>query len=759
LVFLRKKFLPLGMTFVFQQQPAPGKEFTMLNRTLLVLVIVAALFGTASSVTADEGTSLFHFDNAVFRGQNQSQKNASLFDRMRQGWNRFLADEDDNKSTHRPAPAVPPASQVQPPKPLTNADIQQSQATPNQGQRAGSIPAQQPQQGIRREGGGMLSATPRDSLDLGGGDENNASILDRMKTIRAPFFTDDVVAAAQHSRLPMGGTPRPTPPPSPADYSTGFAILSNESAGIPITSRPPVVADANPTQGTRNELVAPSQPDTARPVVPVEPVAPPQEPNRRAVVGVSPQLEVKVSKPAGVVINEEIEYRITVANIGNEPAERVVVNAEIPSWVEVRQIEATTGNVERHLREDGSGVIDLQWKSNRINQGVTETLILRVIPLVSRSIALRVTHSFERPAIVAEVPVREPKLELELLGATEVLWNTTAYYTLLIRNVGTGNAEKLRLDLLQTSSKASFYEFDEPMPPGDEQQMQIEVQVSKEQEHIDILVTATGAHNLKGEVKRRIKVLRPKLEMKIQTAPMHLVDDNAEIVVRIQNMGTADADHVNIRAELPLGAQYVSSSPGGMLAQQQQQNVVEWRGKSIERGDTQTFTLTCRPKREGDCRVSVEASEPGGTVLETGHTSFAVEAISELELVVLKPDKPIELGQEAEYEVKVTNIGTKAAENITVSMLFSRELEPVNVYGSDARHGDGLVVFDIIPVILPKECVALKVYARADQVGAAQVKTQVTGMDFPLENGLSTRIINRQKTSTATGQSSQNEFR
>jgi hypothetical protein len=142
---------------------------------------------------------------------------------------------------------------------------------------------------------------------------------------------------------------------------------------------------------------------------------------------------------------------------------------------------------------------------------------------------------------------------------------------------------------------------------------------------------------------------------------------------------------------------------------------------------------------------------------------FTAEALVELELDVKKPRGPVELGQKAEYTVELTNTGTKAAENVEIAMLFGRGLEPINVEGNvEAVHDNGQVLFKAIPMILPKECVTLKVITMADVAGMAQVKTHVmsSSIDVPLENGLSTTIVNRQRgVSTASGQATQSDVR
>ena len=768
----------------------------MLNRTLLFSVITAAvftlfIFGTPSSASASEQTPLFRVDNfhgnyALVLGQGETRRTASLGDRFKQLINRMLPDDDSNSNHNHSPMVVPPAIPTQPPKPPTAAEIQQSQTpgTSNTGQQrptgvASSTTVQQSRQPI---GGVMPPAREPEESD-------EESLYQKLARLRQPVFTIPLEEAARQSRQSSNAV-RPLPASSandsvhnnpagnpangpangmnpPTNPPTGLDIYA--SPGLPDISSVPTdgTGTAQREIGTRQQM--PPQPiPQSIPLVPTDSLSPSQEaakriaalntealqePEKQRVVSVSPLIEVEVLKPSSVVLNQEVTYRVKVTNTGNAPAERVVLTIGIPTWIDVRHIDASNGNVVEIPREDGSDATDLEWKINRISPGGTELLILRLVSQTRRTIELPIDYTFYRPTIIAKVEVQEPKLEMELLGADEVLWNDVVVYTLLVRNTGNGDAENLKLDLLQTnSSEEKSCVLPEPLRPGDCQAIDIQVRAGREQEHIDIAVLATGAHDLKGEIKRRIRVLRPRLEMSVQTQPLHLVDSPAEVFIRIRNVGTADAEKVNIRAELPLGANFDSCNEGGIFASQQQQNVVEWRGRTIERGEMLTFTLICRPRREGNCRVSVEASEASGSLLADGNASFIAEAVTELELAVIKPNGAVEIGQEAEYTIQLTNVGTKAVENVEASMAFGWKtgqkerisvLEPIAVGGGEADLDNGMVVFHKIPVILPKQSCTLKVIAKAIETGTVQIKTEVNGMDIHLTNGISTYVFSR----------------
>ena len=805
------------MSFVFQR-----KESKMLNRTLFVSVFAAVVCTLllvyavpvyavpvyAVPAAAGEQVEIRHVVRG--QGQNDSRRNPTLFDRMRDGWNRFLSDDDSNSpNTTRPAPVVTPGVPTQPPRPLTIEEIRQATGTPHQGQRPGNANTAGAS-GTAETG----PATPRTGtssianvVSADRNEESEVSTLTRMQEFRSAFFPNPAALEAAAKVTRAETTARNTLVPlaselvesqtqrqeqgtqgrnTQSDFTRNLGNFAELSAApdSPVLPSERIGADTGRTVNlqavsARNELTVPQQ-IAANPVIPqqiIDPFSPatlasphqltapqqiaeqrnivldfetPADETTQRLVSRSPILKIEVEKPDHVSVGQEIIYRIRVANVGDAQAEGVVVNTEIPSWVDIRHKDASDGELVAHRRGDGSGNTELIWRVNRIAPGATDILVLGLVSHQRQAIELPIRHDFHRPAIVAKVTVREPKLEMELRGANEVLWNEVVLYKLVIRNVGNGDAENIRLDLLQTSAGESSHEFTEPLRPGDISELDIKVQAGREREFIDIAVVASGAHDVRADVQRRIQVLRPKLEMNVQTLPLHFVDSPAEFVVRVRNTGSANADDVTIRADLPLGMQYQSSSDDGAYSIQQQQHIVEWRRKAIPAGETRTFRLVCEPKREGNSRISVEASESGGELLASSSSTFSTEAFVDLDLVVHAPRGPIELGQEVEYEIQVTNVGTKSAENVEILIMFGHQLSPSATRGGSKAGvtDDGQVAFEMIPAIFPKQTVTVNVVVEARGVGtvpirAEVVRTDANGMPVNVQRGLSAHIFSR----------------
>ena len=348
----------------------------MLHRTLLSSVIALAvsaplLFCTSSSAVANEKTSIFHLENTVVLGQ--SGKSLSGWDKFKQGWNKFFQDDSpDQRHDHRSSLPAQPAIPTQPPKPPTAIEVQQSITMPLQERRAGTVAP------TRQENGtGQTSLFLQDGSDESE-DEAETSVHERLRKYREPVFSHPAFReAVTHSRERASVTRDTVLAPSPSDVGSHFNNMTDDPgnfADLPAVPPTPTVLEVRQEITSENLQPAPRG-DLAVPYQPTEKTASQQAADRirdqankqneqplgtttERVVIVSPCIEVEIEKPFRSVTGQEITYKIQVSNTGNAPAERVVLTAEIPSWIDVRQAEGTNGKAVVRQREDGTGNAD-----------------------------------------------------------------------------------------------------------------------------------------------------------------------------------------------------------------------------------------------------------------------------------------------------------------------------------------------------------------------------------------------------------------
>ena len=143
---------------------------------------------------------------------------------------------------------------------------------------------------------------------------------------------------------------------------------------------------------------------------------------------------------------------------------------------------------------------------------------------------------------------------------------------------------------------------------------------------------------------------------------------------------------------------------------------MHWTVESVNPESVQTFAIKCVPNTAGVSRFEVAAS--GEDDLIASATALTqVESAANLALDVKDPGGPVPVGEEAAYEIRVRNRGTKDAEGVEVICYFSRGIEPTGAEGGANRIAAGQVVFMPIPTLAPGAEINFKIRARAETPG------------------------------------------
>ena len=130
----------------------------------------------------------------------------------------------------------------------------------------------------------------------------------------------------------------------------------------------------------------------------------------------------------------------------------------------------------------------------------------------------------------------------------------------------------------------------------------------------------------------------------------------------------------------------------------------------------------------GDQNVTAQIISDGALLADGGCVT-RVEAIADLKLSINDPRGPVPTGKEVVYEVKVTNRGSRAAENVKIVAQFSNGIEPVGFDGADAELVPGQVLFQPIARLAGGETLVVKILAKASEGGTHRFRASVTSSD------------------------------
>lgn len=434
----------------------------------------------------------------------------------------------------------------------------------------------------------------------------------------------------------------------------------------------------------------------------------------------SPNLNVQTLGPRRIVVGKEAVYEVTIQNSGEVAADDVVVFVGLPEWAGVASAVASVGDT----RPVPQGRTDpFQWVVGRVDAKAREKLVLKIIVRQSRPFELAVRWDYKPAGSQATIEVQEPKLVMKLDGPREVFFGKREVYKLKLANTGTGPAENLAITLMPLSNGETQPVTHKLGTLAAGEQRTIEVELTARQAgHLTIQVEAHGEGSARAELAEKVLVRRAGLQVEMEGPTVQFVGTGATYKIRVRNPGDAVAKNVQVGINLPTGVKYLSGTEGAKLAPNNAK--VQWTLERLDPGGERAFFVKCALALSGSNRLEA-VSTADDELTASAEAVTQVEAMADLRLEVKDPERPVPLGEEAIYELRIRNRGTKTAENVEVMAYFSAGIEPTNAEGQPSRVSPGQVVFEPIAAIAPAAEVVLRVRARADAIGNHVFRAEV----------------------------------
>jgi uncharacterized repeat protein (TIGR01451 family) len=468
------------------------------------------------------------------------------------------------------------------------------------------------------------------------------------------------------------------------------------------------------------------------------------------VANQAPAITSDIRGPQQITIGREATYEVRLRNTGASTASEVVATVRIPSWAEVVSTTSTQGVVRQVDGGEPSGTI--QWQIPRLESQGEETLRVELIPRASRPLELGITWTHAPVDARTVVEVQEPKLQMQVSGPDDVLYGKSHVYRLTLTNPGTGTAENVRIDLMPPGGgeeSVSTHTIGN-LPPGANKAVEVEL-TAREAGKLNVKAVARAEGGLVSEATKELFCRKPELQVDWRGPEMQYAGTAATYFFRVRNPGTAAADDVAVRVTLPGGAEFVSASEG--YSHDADAGEVVWRVGSLGPGDDCYMELRCVVNTPGDNQLRVAAATAAGDLTDNKLATTKVVALADLTLDVSDPTGPVPVDDAAVYEIRVTNRGASAAEDVNVVGLFSAGLEPETIEGTPYTTADGRVSFRPIRKLPAGQHVVLSIRARATQPGTHVFRAEVLCRDLEIKLAAeeTTRFYESQITHEPTG--------
>lgn len=519
---------------------------------------------------------------------------------------------------------------------------------------------------------------------------------------------------------------------------------TNNSKPIPNTSSDP--ASQTPTQTPSPNAISdlPDLPQidiapvprTASPKVPAILTAGPNKTNQASTpldVRV-PQLRLRVDGPQAIAVGQKATYTIHATNEGASDLQGLIVRASTPKGVLIDGIKTMVGAYELDETPEDSGVL---WELDSLAANDSKSLELQIEVLEADQFALNLEWTLAPKPTQMNVQVHQPKLELELSGPAEVQLGAPEKYRMRIKNPGSAVLPDLTLSL-QTETTSQYDSQIGPIAPGSEKIIDIELTF----DHPGLFPIVAAAKDPSGKLqqRQRIDVQVQKIEVKATWfGPEEFIQGSqADYELVIENSGGIPAANLACSIAIPDGIELIEL-PEGVT---RQGNELRWSIPKLDPRSQFTLPVRCEMNRSGNHTLAFQARSDQNITLRSD-ISTLVEAIADLELVVKEPQAPAPVGTRVVYELQVSNLGSKAAENIRVVAQFSEGIEPLALEGHAGRIVPGQALFENLPSIGPNQTVTLRVICQASKNGVHRFRAAVqspSSQEDLLEEG-STRFV------------------
>ncbi len=430
--------------------------------------------------------------------------------------------------------------------------------------------------------------------------------------------------------------------------------------------------------------------------------------------------------PASVRVGRPNPFTLTATNTSGQPVRGVTVQVRVPGGV-------TTPAAEPAAKAEGAV---LQWDLGTMEPGQAKPIRLLLTPAARGDVDCRAWVTFTGTSALS-VAAREPKLDVRVLTPRRVGLGDPVAVTCVVKNVGDHVADAVRVepaapaDMTAEDASAANEPFD--LLPGEEKTVTRRYHAARAGVST-FRATAAGADVAGVAAESSVVVVAPKLDVALVGPSDVIVGRKAAYAVVVRNVGEVGVENVLVREHLP----------AGFAARGYESGVPAMAADYLAPGDAVTLPFDAVAAVPGQFVRRVDVVGARG-VKEAVDRRVSVDGIAAMRMEVIDSVDPVEKGGETTYEVRVTNTGSKADADVTVTCPLPPELAFVSATGPTGVRVEQLntcamVRFDPVRELGPQTEAVFRVRVKAAAAGDVRFKATLTSRH------LSTSVVKEEST-------------
>lgn len=418
--------------------------------------------------------------------------------------------------------------------------------------------------------------------------------------------------------------------------------------------------------------------------------------------------EVKVGKPASFVI--------TVKNIGGAVAQNVQVFDRVPTGMTLT--DATP-------RPDPQYQPELFWDLGDLEPNQERTITLQLTPEQEGELGSVARVTFQAAASVRTISTR-PELKVVQKAPPKVPVGQLLEIELEVSNPGTGEATGVLLqedvpDGLQHPQGKQLDNMIGTLGPGEIRRQILRMRAVKPG-IIENQIRVKADDGLETTHTVAVEVIAPQLKVALSGPSKRYLERQATYELEIANVGTDDAQNVELSVQLDRGFTFVKTDYEGQY--DPTRHAVFWSLPTLPVGKSGTVPLTLLPVQEGKRVMRTEATADMG-VQNSIETEVFVDSLAELTFSISDTADPIEVGGQTTYEIRIQNTGSRDDTNVKVALQLPNGLQLVE-QGDYTAQGQGVVAFSPRALLKANDEMVFRVKAQGVAPGRHLVKAIVT---------------------------------
>ena len=372
-----------------------------------------------------------------------------------------------------------------------------------------------------------------------------------------------------------------------------------------------------------------------------------------------PIISTDVIAPNSINVGEESKIRIVLSNYGQETVNNLKLLVSLPGHLKINRTQpAIVGNLG----------------------GQQQFLIDAIAPDAKHEIELVVTPTDKKPVSVdtevliasrnrIEMAVRQAELSMVSSTPSEVVVGRTLQHQITVTNTGDGGASDVEVELnlpatMELASQQRKTIQIGYLPAGESRTLTVDCKpmVSGQTR---FSYEARGRHLEPVSLQRSAFIARPELFVEAQGPKVNLVNREGIYSIQVKNPSDVTITNTKVLVELPVGMTITTISRSGDI--NTLARTATWTIEHMIPGQTELIQFKAVLAQEGpqSCQLTIQSTE-------TEANQFALNTVAhstaDLAINVVNVTGPVRTGDQAQFEIAISNTGTRAANGVKIAV-------------------------------------------------------------------------------------------